>query len=391
MTKYIYKFGYNNTKAANKQVALWVVFDRTHRKVIDTGLRLHPEQWDAVHERVCNRPDAELLNMQLAKKKQAVRDLELACIRSGEMFTPDYLNQVLTTGVYRKEEPEPSLETCFTTYMYKAICRQTNLKYSSAKDQFKTHQKFAKYFPALLFRDFTYNTLVAFENHLLQEGNARSTIWKHHKNLRKYLNLAAKEGVYVFPPGKHPYGLFKVQRYHCNRDFLSEKELARMETGALPEHLEKYRQMFLFICYTGLRISDFVRIDAGMIHEDILVLKPQKTETTSATEVHLPLKILWNGRPWQIWESFGFDFPNRSKGFDLQLNAALKVIAFLLNIPKKLTCHVGRHTFLTHLAMKTGNVFKVMSLGGIRKVDTAMIYIHLAEQDNTKFLAGIEW
>ena len=60
-------------------------------------------------------------------------------------------------------------------------------------------------------------------------------------------------------------------------------------------------------------------------------------------------------------------------------------------IGKKMSAHVGRHTFLTHIAAKTGNVFTVMSLGGIRKVDTAMVYVHLAEQDNRKALAGIRW
>ena len=41
--------------------------------------------------------------------------------------------------------------------------------------------------------------------------------------------------------------------------------------------------------------------------------------------------------------------------------------------------------------MKSGNVFTVMALGGLRKIDTAMGYIHLAEQDNKKLLSGIEW
>lgn len=375
------------TKSHDKLIQLRVVFDRLHRKTISTGIYVAPEQWDAANERVCNHPGAELLNARLSQKKKAIQELELSCIHAQVPFTPEYLTRILTPERLTVKAPEP----CFTEYMYQALCRQTDIKYSSVQDQFKTYKRFARYYPKLLFKDFTYNILVDFESRCRAAGHAPGTIWKHHKNLRKYLNLAEKEGVYAYPPGKHPYSLFKVKKAGGNRDFLSETELARLESGTLPSHLDPYRKMFLFICYTGLRISDFMRLEPGMLHEDILVLTPQKTETTSAADVHLPLKMLWDGKPWRIWESFNFHFPTQAKGFSLKFNAALKVIALHLNIPKKLTCHVGRHTFLTHLAMKTGNVFQVMRLGGICQVDTAMIYIHLAEQDNTKFLAGIKW
>ena len=69
----------------------------------------------------------------------------------------------------------------------------------------------------------------------------------------------------------------------------------------------------------------------------------------------------------------------------------MKQLAELAGIRKKMSAHVGRHTFLTHIAAKTGNVFTVMNLGGLRKVDTAMVYVHLAEQDNRAALSGIRW
>ena len=82
--------------------------------------------------------------------------------------------------------------------------------------------------------------------------------------------------------------------------------------------------------------------------------------------------------------------------------------AQLADIRKKMSAHLARHTFLTHIEAEPGNVFTVMSLGGgaeggrphdirrnatgsppriPRKMDTAMTYIRLAEQDNRKALA----
>lgn len=391
MTKYTFKLGYNKTKARDKELALWVIFDRLHRKVINTGIYLSLNQWDMETEQIIRHPGAALFNAQLAAKKKAIQELEVSCIKTGERFTAEYLTRILEPDKAEKDKKKDEPKPCFTDYMFKALCRQTQMKFASVRDQFKTHKRFESYFPGLLFKDFNYNTLVEFEKRCLVDGQARSTICKHHKNLKKYLNLAEKEGFYVYPPGKHPYNLFKVHKVTSSRAFLSESELYRLETGALPAHLDPIRRMFLFICYTGLRISDFLRIDPNMILDDVLVVKPQKTETSSGTEVHLPLKMLWKGRPWEIWESFGFVFPNKAKGFESRFNAALKMVALHLGISKNLSAHVGRHTFLTHMAVKTGNVFHVMQLGGIRKVDTAMIYIHLAEQDNKKFLAGVEW
>lgn len=159
----------------------------------------------------------------------------------------------------------------------------------------------------------------------------------------------------------------------------------------LPAHLDKHRWMFLFVCYTGLRISDFMRLTPSLMEDDVLVIRPKKTEHSSSAEVHLPIKMLFDGKPYKIWARFNFDFPCHAKGFELRFNICLKQIAMLAGISKKMSAHVGRHTFLTHIAAKTGNVFTVMSLGGIRKVDTAMVYVHLAEQDNTKSLSMIQW
>lgn len=381
------------SKKPEKPIHLQISFSRTTRKNVPMDISVAPYQWDHVRERVINHPSAALLNSRLLKKQRAIEALEDEAERACVAFTPEFVDRMLFPEKYSQEELEAELKAdpVFSDYMLQALCRQVGIKLSTVEDQMKTQKRFARYFPGLRFSQINYNVLVEFERRCMMEGHARSTIGKHHKNIRKYINQAMKEGVYVYPPGQHPFTNYKPPKVAGKRDFLTERELKKVEVTALPAHLDLYRQMFLFICYTGLRISDFMRLDAGMLREDVLVVRPIKTENTSGAEVHLPLKLLWNGRPWQIWEAFNFRFPTTSTGFDCKFNAALKAIGLALGIPKKISAHVGRHTFLTHLAMKTGNVFHVMNLGGIKKVDTAMIYIHLAEQDNRKFLERVEW
>lgn len=386
MARYTFKQASYKTNRADKHIVLYVVFGRDLKRVIATNIYVAPNQWDKVNEKIINHPGAAMLNTLLYQKKKSIQELEATALQAGDKFTVEYLDALLHPDRTKEKPSDP----VFADYMQQAACRQ-NYKLATYKNHRKTFKRFQLYFPTLKFSELTYNTVAEFERRCVAEGLARNSISGHHKVIKTYINLAYKEGVYAYPPGQHPYANFKVPRIKGNRAYLDADELAALEQGALPANLDPYRQMFLFICYTGLRISDFMRLDRSMLRGDTLHLVPIKTEDSSSAEVHLPLKDLFGGKPFRIWESFGFEFPNKVAGFDCRMNTALKQIALLLDIPKKLSCHVGRHTFLTHLAMKTGNVFAVMNLGGLRKVDTAMVYIHLAEQDNRQFLSGVKW
>lgn len=383
MTNICFIHGYQATKRAEKAISLVINFSRTERKVISTKIYILQYQWDVKNEQIINHAGALLLNLELNKIKTKYQELELNALRNGSLFTLEYLNSILSGT-------KKSIIPTFNTFMYKAILTQTRLEVGTIKDHQKTYKLFTALFPAIKFEEFTIKHIVTFDNWLRTHKYAVSTIGNHHKNLKKYLNLAAVNGIYEYNVKDYPYTHFKVDRGGGTRCFLTEKELKLLETVILPEFLEKYRKMFLFLCYTGLRISDFIRIEPSMFIENVLILKPKKT-SKHETEVRLPIQDLFCGKPYDIWKEFDFNFPNKSKGFDLKLNVSIKLIAEIANINKHLSCHVARHTFLTFIAMRTGNVLKVMKLGGLRKIDTAMIYIHLAEQDSRDFAKSIDW
>lgn len=382
MTNIYFTHNYQSTKRIEKAISLIINFSRTEKKVISTKIYVLPEQWDKKTERITNHAGALLLNLELNKIKTKYQELELETLRNGEQFTLSRLNATLGN--------KPPETLTFNTFMYKSIISQTNLEIETIKDHKKTYKLFTNLFPALKFENFSIKQVTEFNNWLQAHNYAIATIYKHHKNIKKYLNLAAVNGIYEYSVKDFPYTHLKVNKGSKTRCFLEEKELKLLETVMLPEHLEKYRKMFLFMCYTGLRISDFMRIEQNMIVEDLLILKPKKT-SQHETEVRLPIKDLFCGKPYEIWKEFDFNFPNKSKGFDLKLNVNIKLIAEIANINKHLSCHVARHTFLTFIALRTGNVLKVMKLGGLRKIDTAMIYIHLAEQDSRDFAKSVDW
>lgn len=388
------KISANKTQRGTRPIYVCVIYDRLNQNKINTGVQVLPEQWDATGQKVINHPAAKVYNAQLAGKLADIKKEIAKAIEEKTSSDMRKLAQQLKRDlcVSRRgrgpgKKPAP---VDFLAYMLKSISESTELKFSTAKAQMGTYHRLHAFYGTLPFDRLDYSWLLDFERRCLGANIKRGTIWKYHKDIRKYLNRAALEGVYSYAPDKHPYAGFKVQRAHSKRDFLTTRELQNLEAAELPPSLDRVRRMFLFLCYTGLRISDFCRLDKGMMDGfGNLKIIPQKTETTSFAEVNLPLMELFAGKPYQIWESFGFEFPNKNISFPLHFNKDLKLLAHAVQIHKHLSAHVGRHTFLTQIANRTGNVFTVMLLGGLRKVETAQVYIHLSANEHA--LDNVNW
>ena len=54
-------------------------------------------------------------------------------------------------------------------------------------------------------------------------------------------------------------------------------------------------------------------------------------------------------------------------------------MAHAAEVQTKLTLHVTRHTFATHYILSGGKLVELMHLLGHSKIETTMIYIHMAE------------
>lgn len=385
------KISANKTQKATRPIYICIIYDRLHQNKINTGIEVLPDQWDAARQKVINHPAAKVYNANLSGqvseiKNQIAKEFEDRRLEELRLL-PKKMQQELGLNKRQRAKPKP---VDFLAYMIKSISESTELKYSSVVAQMSVYHRLSALYGELPFDRINHAWLLDFERRCLEANLSRGTIWKYHKDIKKYLHRAALEGVYTYPQGKHPYAGFKVQRSYNRRDHLTTAELQKLEAAELSPALDRVRRMFLFLCYTGLRISDFCRVDKSMMDSfGTLKIMPQKTETTSFAEVTLPLKELFAGKPYKIWETFGFEFPNKSLSFSLSFNKDLKLLAHAVQINKHLSAHVGRHTFLTQIALRTGNVFTVMMLGGIKKVDTAQVYIHLSTQEHA--LDNINW
>jgi integrase len=191
--------------------------------------------------------------------------------------------------------------------------------------------------------------------------------------------MAINHGYFSGDASLFPYRTFKVQKEKSTRDFLTPdevKKIANHQTHV--DKLIKVKDIFIFACCTGLRFSDLGLINAKMVDRDgYLNIDPYKTQGSSGATIRIPIKSMFNGLAMDLLQKYDYKLPVIS---NQKTNEYLKQIAAECGIKKHLTVHVARHTFLTYVAWKTGNVFKVMYLGGLSKIATAQIYVHMAQE-----------
>lgn len=214
-----------------------------------------------------------------------------------------------------------------------------------------------------------------FDNYLRKCGLRHNTISKHHKNVRKFARVLIEEHLSL--PLKHPYTSFTAERMRQSRDYLTPTQVRRLlklyYSEEMAEAYHRCLEAFLFACFTGLRFSDFSKLESGHISDNCIIIEMQKT-ARRGIKVRIPMpKIAQNmilGRKGKL-----FEVPSTTINFNRNLRECAKAI----DLRKHLTSHLARHTYGTLFIAFGGNVAVLQRLLGHTKIETTMNYLHMAE------------
>lgn len=147
--------------------------------------------------------------------------------------------------------------------------------------------------------------------------------------------------------------------------YLEEYELEKILNYNFTGNLQKYADLFLIQCYTGLAYADLIRLNASNLIKDndgLLWINITRQKVEGA-ECVIPVI----GKVWKILAKYNFSLPSFS---NQKYNAALKKIASEVGIRKKLTTHVGRKTYGTILLNKDVPIETVSNLLGHSNIRT---------------------
>ena len=125
----------------------------------------------------------------------------------------------------------------------------------------------------------------------------------------------------------------------------------------------------MFSCFTGLRISDIQKLKQDDYFENYIIFIAQKTNKIQ--------KIPLNKTAQNFINTEGTLFDDDFR--DQTINDYLKDIARICGIKKRVTFHVGRHTFATQFLITGGKVEVLQKLMGHSKMETTMIYVHIVD------------
>ena len=231
-------------------------------------------------------------------------------------------------------------------------------------------------------REIDFKKINWFDFWLKKQKLKTNTIASYHASLKRTINGLIKSGMMK----DNPYKMFDIKVVKTRRTVLTPAEVDKVAALEYEGKIQETLDRFLISCGTGLRFSDCYMLNSERVYEGdgglIVDLERMK-------KVEFPVKNpayrYFNGIAEKRLRKYLKDGPLFFRGTSISVQNAidnnnLKKIALDAGINKPISFHTSRHTALTEVAFQEGNLFKVMKFGGIRKTDTALIYIHLAEE-----------
>lgn len=317
---------------------------------------------------------------QKAKDDNLIIDRTLATVNeimvryrlAGEQLTPELL---------RNEYRNPTRRIDFYSFVDEAIKER---KSELAKQTIKNHQtmveKLKEYKPKLAFADITPDFLQGFARWMKNtKKNDINTVHSTLKSLKAYINIAIKKDIIR----KNPFDQVKVIQIKTERVHLTKEELSVLWKlycgGSLSQAKLSNLRHFLFMCFTGLRISDFKKLTKYNINNDtLLVFTAEKTKHLKRTMIKIPLTAVAR---LLIAHEDSLTDKLFNPVSEQKLNVYIKDICTAAEIKKKVTIHSARHTFATLFLKQTKDLAALQLLLGHSRITDTMVYVHISDED----------
>lgn len=166
------------------------------------------------------------------------------------------------------------------------------------------------------------------------------TSFKEMQHLKYFFSLAFNSGKIK----STPFGAIKIKKTQVDKPFLTYDEISKIRDLKITnDRLDKVRDIFLFMAFTGLEWADIVNLERGDVKTNEFkqryIRKPRiKTGVEYVT-------VLYEDAV-EIWDLYNGELPLLSPQ---KFNKYLKEIAEQAGIEKDITSLTARHTFACYL------------------------------------------
>ena len=393
-----------------------------------TGIRITPEHWldgkGGLNKYVKGgrdgHPKAELLNNKLRTFKDTCDKMLDEFIGGGNKIITEAALRAILNGRYEQHKDTQEGKVPFIPFVLKhneSLYKMDKIGVSVWENVKCYMNKFDKFLRTMKRKNTNENNILycrdvnkkLIEDYIIWrrevEGNSNDTINKALAPIFKAIKECCIEGwisreqcdrictLYQDTTGKKSY-VDSVEK-----EFLTIEQLKKFKelvSKARYDRTRDFADIFLFSCFTGLRVSDLISLKWSEVNmdENIISHKQYKNHARKAKMLYIPLndtskEILerWKGR----YDEFVFgllpsgydlsnaaDFKKVKNAKTRTVNQSLRSIGDKMELPFNLHMHLGRHTFAM-MALNGGVDVKTTStmLGHASTTVTEMVYATL--------------
>ena len=354
---------------------------------INTGVQVRAKEWK--FGRIVNRQDCEELNDRVAimlKRVDGVINEHLKNGTENDIDFEDVRQQVKSPDKRRRVDDDNDM----ATWMYEQIS-MLDVKSGTAQHYRISVAAMVESGTMRRWSDLSIENVHRFDAYLhtikkhqtdaeVKAGRpvefiSQATVRNYHKDIKALLGRALKFGLITANPYDRMKGEIK-RGDHETVEFLTDAERERIEGLTMTDGsmLATVRDMFIFQCYTGMAYADMMRFSLDKcqkVGRELTYSAPRvKTGVTFYIRV-LPKALA-------IAKRYGGRLPDVA---DQTCNSNLKTIATATGITKRLTTHVGRHTFATWALRNKIPMEHLQKMLGHRRITQTQRYAKLLPMD----------
>ena len=239
-----------------------------------------------------------------------------------------------------------------------------------------------------------YDGLVEYLQNL---GFTANSVGKHIRILKLILNEAFALGINTTTK----YNAFHVFTEDVDTIYLTEIELEQLkETDfTASPYLDRVRDWFLLLAWTGCRFSDLEKVGITDIKDGFITFRQQKTNTKVTIPLH-PVVM-------QILTKYDFNLPEQIT--NQRFNEYIKEVAQLAGLDSKeaitktiggkletthhpkyelISSHTGRRSFCTNMYKQGLPTLMIMSISGHKTEKSFLKYIKVKQEEHAQMMAN---
>ena len=351
---------------------------------VNTGVRVRKNEWK--FNRIVNRADADSLNDRVAimlervdvivnKSLEDGTELDMAEVRR-RVWSPDSrrrddVDDVIAwmSGQVKLLGVKPGTAKHYQCSIARLLESEIIRKWSDV-----TLENLHKW-DAFLHGIETHRTDAEIKAGKPVEYIGQGTVRNYHKDINALLGRALKFGMITANPYVRMKGEIK-RGDNETVEYLTKDELKRMEQLELEDGtmLSVARDLFIFQAYTGMGYSDMqaFTLDDCRHDGDRWILAKRRVKTSVVYYVQLLPPAL------AVAQKYGGQLPQIA----VQVyNRNLHAVAEMAKIKKRVTSHVGRHTFATWALHEKVPIEQVSKMLGHANIRQTQRYAKVLAQD----------